>query len=114
MSPRQLPHSHAFSRVINAGDASPSKIPGPPVIKIIVKNVDTVRNLVGEKTDLPIPTFNSLLELVNNVERYAASLDKDQISTAVNDILPRAQACIESDGGAFEYKLKSFKKILNH
>ena len=35
------------------------------------------------------------------------------IVTVVNDILPIAQACIESDGGAFEYKLKSFKKRLN-
>ena len=33
---------------------------------------------------------NSLPELVNNVERYAA--------------------CIESDGGTFEYKRKSFEK----
>ena len=41
---------------------------------------------------------------MNTVERYAASLNKDQIITAVNDILQRAQACIESDGGAFEYK----------
>ena len=56
---------------------------------------------------------NSLLELVNTVERYAASLNKDQIITAVNDILPRAQTCIVSDGGAFEYKLKSFKKRHN-
>ena len=39
----------------------------------------------------------------------AASLNKDQIITFVKDILPRAQALIESDGGAFEYKMKSFK-----
>ena len=38
---------------------------------------------------------NSLPELVNIVERYAATQNKD--------ILPRAQACIASDGGAFEY-----------
>ena len=54
--------------------------------------------------------LNSPPELVNAVERCAASFNKDQIITAVNDILPRAQACIKSDGGAFEYKLKSFKK----
>ena len=47
---------------------------------------------------------------MNTVEWLAASLNKDQIITAVNDILPGAQACIESDGGAFEYKLKSVKK----
>ena len=48
-------------------------------------------------------------ELVNTVERNAASLNKDQIITAENHILPRAQA----DVGAFDYKLKSFKKRLN-
>ena len=31
----------------------------------------------------------------------------------MNDILPRAQAWIESDGGAFECNLKSFKKKIN-
>ena len=54
------------------------------------------RNLVEEKTNssisLPTPTSSSLPELENTVERYAASLNKDQIITAVNDILPRAQA----------------------
>ena len=53
---------------------------------------------------------NFLPELVNTIEGYAASLNQDQIITAVNDILPRAQACIESDGGALEYKLKSLNK----
>ena len=56
---------------------------------------------------------NSLPELVNSVERYAAGLNTDQIITVVNDILPKVQACIESYGGAFEYKLISFKKKLN-
>ena len=78
---------------------------------------NTVRNMVEEKLNssisLPTPTSNSLSELVNTVERYAVTLNNDQIITAVNDILPRAQACLESDGGAFEYKLKSFKKRLN-
>ena len=44
---------------------------------------------------------------------YASSLNKDEIITAVNDILLRAQSYIESDGEVFEYKLKSFKKRLN-
>ena len=56
---------------------------------------------------------NSLPELVNTVDRYAASLNKDQITTVVNDILPRAQSCIESDGRTLEYRLKSFKKRFN-
>ena len=55
---------------------------------------------------------NSLPELVKTLERYAASLNKDRIITAVNDILPRAQACTESDEGAFEYELKSFKMLM--
>ena len=53
---------------------------------------------------------NSLPELVNTVERYAASLNNYQIITAANEILHRA--CIESDGRAIEYKLESFKKDL--
>ena len=100
-----------------SGDVSPPKLLGLPPTKIIEEDIDTVRNLVEEKSNssisLPTLTFNSFPELVNTVERYAASLNKDQIITAVNGILPRAKACIESDGGAFEYKLKSFKKRLN-
>ena len=92
-----------------SGEVSPSNFQGPHWIKIIEENIDTVRNLVEEKPDLSI----SLPKLVNTVEKYAASLNKDQIITAVNDILSRAQACIKSDGGAFEDKLKSFKKRLN-
>ena len=38
---------------------------------------------------------------MNTVERYAAILNKDQIITDVNDILPSAQACIELDRVAF-------------
>ena len=91
-------------------DVSLSKLPGPLRTKIMEENVDTVRNLVEKKNSSISNPPNSLPELVNTVERYAASLNKDQIITAVNDILPRAQAYIESDGGAFEYKRKSFKK----
>lgn len=55
---------------------------------------------------------NSLPDLVNTVGGYAASLNYDQISAAVKDVLPRANACIEADGGAFEYKLKGIKRRL--
>ena len=58
-SPRQLPHSYAFSRVINrfmaSGDVSHSKLPGPPLTKIIEENIDTVGNLVEEIPTLPFP-----------------------------------------------------------
>ena len=99
--------------MVSAGDVSLSNLPGIPRINIIEENIDTVRNLVKEKpnsfifevsTEMKNPP-NSLPELVNSVERHAASLNKDQIITAVNDILPRAQGSIESDAGAFEYKL---------
>ena len=85
-----------------SSDVSHSKFPGPLRTKIIEENIDTLRNLVAEKpnSSISFPTSNSLLKLENNVERYAASLNKNQIITAVNDILPRTQACIESDGGA--------------
>ena len=53
---------------------------------------------------------NSFLKLLNTVERYTVSLNKDQIITAVNDIILIDQACMESDGGAFEYKIKSLQK----
>ena len=101
-----------------SGDVSPSKIPGLPRTKIIAENIDTVRNLVEEKPNssisLPSLTFNFLPELVNIVEIYAASLNKDQIITAVNNILPRAQACIKSDGGAFEYTFSVLYIIFKH
>ena len=63
-----------------SGDVSPSKPPGSPRTEIIEENIDTVRNLVEEKPNstisLPTQTSNSLAELVNTVERYAASLNK--------------------------------------
>ena len=48
--------------------------------------------MLNSSISLPTPTSNSIPELVNTVERYVASLNKDYIITAVNDILPRAQA----------------------
>ena len=44
VSPSLLPHSYAFSRVINrfmaSGGVSPSKLSGPPRIKIMEENID--------------------------------------------------------------------------
>ena len=92
MSPRQLPNSNAFPWVINrfmaSGDVSHSKLPGLPRNKIIEENIDTLRNLVEVKPNFSIslqtPASNFLPQLVNIVERYAASLNKDRIVTAVN------------------------------
>ena len=48
--PRHLPHSSAFSRVINrlmaSVDVSPSKFPGSPEPKLLEKHIGAVRNLV--------------------------------------------------------------------
>ena len=50
-------------------------------------------------------------ELKATVEAYAASLTSEEISKAVLDILPRAEACILAEGGAFEYRLKQHKRL---
>ena len=72
-------------------DVSPPKLPGPPRTKIVEENIDTVRKQVEEKANsslfLLTPTSGAIVNT-------AASLNKNQIITAVNDILPRAQACI--------------------
>ena len=74
-------------------DFTPSTLPGPPQIKIIEENIDTVRNLIEETPNSSISNpLNSFPELMNTMERYSASRSKYQIITAVNDILPRAQA----------------------
>ena len=53
----------------------------------------------------------SIDELKATVEAYAASLTPEEISKAVMDILPRAEACILAEGGAFEYGLKKHKRM---
>ena len=53
----------------------------------------------------------SIDELKATVEAYAASLTPEEISKAVLDILPRAEACILAEGGAFEYRLKQHKRL---
>ena len=49
-------------------------------------------------------------ELMETVNEFAASLSPEEIRKAVNDILPRASACIAANGGAFEYKLRKHKR----
>ena len=53
--------------------------------------------------------FIYLLNYLSLIVRYLVK-SLSGTSLAVDNILPRAQASIESDGGTFEYKLKSFKK----
>ena len=47
---------------------------------------------------------------METVNEFAASLSPEEIRKAVNDILPRASACIAANGGAFEYKLRKHKR----
>ena len=75
-----------------SGDDSPSKISGPPRTKIIEEKHSyskkkLIEDYLNSSVHLPTPTSNSLPELTNTVERYAAILNKDQIITTVKDIL---------------------------
>ena len=44
------------------------------------------------------------------MEEFSDRLEKQEVIKACRDILPRAAACIERGGGAFEYKLKKMKR----
>ena len=118
LSPRQLPHSYTFSKVINrfmaSGDVSPSKFPGPPRTKIIEENIDAVRN--RRKAQFFNFPFNSNFQLPSRAGEHSgkisASLNKDQIITAVNDILPRTQACIETVEGHLSINWNPSRKYL--
>lgn len=52
----------------------------------------------------------SIEELKQTVTEFANSLTPEEIKKAVGDIIPRAEACIMSNGGAFEYRLKKHKR----
>ena len=52
----------------------------------------------------------SLDELINTVNQFACSLEEEAIRKACNNIKFRAQACIESDGGPFEFKLNKMER----
>ena len=52
----------------------------------------------------------SIEELKHTVTEFANSLTPEEIKKAVGDIIPRAEACIMSNGGAFEYRLKKHKR----
>ena len=71
--------------------------------KLLKKNIDTVRNPLEKNVNL----FHFPSRASERCRKIPdSSLDKEQIVTAVN--ATRAQACIDSDGGAFKYKRKYF------
>ena len=49
-------------------------------------------------------------QLRDIVEEYTSNMDTREVLEACRDVLLRARACIQSKGGAFEYKLKKFKR----
>ena len=50
---------------------------------------------------------NTMEELVETVNEFTDSLEREEVRKAVGNIVKRAESCIEAEGGAFEYKLKS-------
>ena len=54
--------------------------------------------------------YHGLEMLMDTVTDYAASIPKADVRRAVNDILVRADCCIEHGGGSFEPRLKEFKR----
>ena len=85
LSPRQLPHSYAFFRVINrfmtSGDVYLSKLAGPPRTKFIEENIDTVRNLVEEKSNSSISDVSTPMNLsMCTVEDFEEDVERISIS----------------------------------
>ena len=54
----------------------------------------------------------TLEELIATVEEYKDSLDEQEARETRRSMLPTARTCIESGGGAFEYKLKNTAQAL--
>ena len=52
----------------------------------------------------------SIEELMEHVYDYARILPKQDVYKAVMDIYKRAGCCLEAGGGAFESRLKSYKR----
>ena len=79
-----------------SGDVSPSKSRGPPRTKIIEENIDTIKNLVGEK-----PNF-SISEVSNEpVDGYCVEdfekkhWENIHINLKLSKVLPINTSCVE-------------------
>ena len=53
---------------------------------------------------------DSIEQVMEHVNDYAASVPREQVDKAVMDILVRARCCLDCGGGSFEPRLKSFKR----
>ena len=49
---------------------------------------------------------NTMEELVETVNEFTDSLEREEVRKAVGNIVKRAESCIEAEWGAFEYKFK--------
>ena len=57
-----------------------------------------------------LPKPNSIEELMEHVSDYVKSIPREVVYKAVKDIYKRAGCCLENGGGAFESRLKMYKK----
>ena len=52
----------------------------------------------------------SIDELIEHVSEYARNIPRQNVIKAVKDIYVRAGCCLEVGGGAFESRLKTYKR----
>ena len=119
LSPRQLPHSYTFFRVINRfmsfGDVSPFKLQGPPRTIIIEEYIDTIKK---SGPTLPFPRCQQQWTCLRVLcgRFWGKHWENIHINLKLFKVLPINTNCVEYNfafGGVFEYKQKSFKKRLN-
>ena len=65
-------------------------------------------------TELRRSPPNSLEELKNTVNDFADRLTREEVIKSARDLHIRAKCCKEAKGGAFEFKLKKYKRDLNN
>ena len=82
--------------------------PGQPKVQICLHWFWSV--CLRELRRCPPTSLEALQDTVNG---FADSLDREDIIKSARDIIIRTKACKEAQGGAFEYKLKKFKRSLN-
>ena len=74
--------------------------------------------IISRHTNIPWPSRSHDLSPLDlwmwsvslAVEEYTSNLNTREVIEACRDVLTRAKACIQSNGGAFQHKLKKFKR----
>ena len=87
------------------------------------RGMQTIPGLPGALTYLPWTTGCGLCvwEILersppaqDTVDEFVHNLDRRMVIKSARDIQVRAKACKEAKGGAFEFRLKKFKKNINN